>query len=234
MKKTLIAVPCMDQVPAPFAASLATLKKAEDTLVAFQISSLVYTARNELAAAAIRLEADFILWLDSDMVFEPDTLQRLLDDYQQGKGDIISGLYFRRVAPFTPVLYEKYEITGPNGAAIWRETTKIPDEIFEVGGCGFGCVLMPTDILFDVMGKYGNPFDPIGGSGEDLSFCWRARNCGYKIVCDPSISCGHVSHQVITRQYYEAFTAHGGKHGSSNTDDRAVGADKNSAANGDD
>lgn len=224
--KTLIAVPSMDQVPAPFAASLATLQKADDTIVAFQVSSLVYTARNELAATAIRLEADFILWLDSDMVFEPDTLKRLLGDYKAGKGDIISGIYFRRVPPFTPVLYDKFEIQKEG--TLYSHPVKIPDEIFEVEGCGFGCVLMPTDVLFDVMGKYGQPFDPIKGNGEDLSFCWRARQCGYKIVCDPGISCGHVSHQVITRQYYEAYTSHGGNNGN-HTDNRTADQDKDGA-----
>lgn len=208
MKKVMIAIPSMDQVPAQFAASLATLRKQENTIVAFQISSLVYTARNELAAMAIKMGADFVLWLDSDMVFEPDTLERLMQDYNEKKGDIISGVYFRRVPPFKPVLHRHFSI-NENGAE-FDEPEDIPDEIFDIEGCGFGCVLMPVEVLFDVMGKYGKPFDPIGGNGEDLSFCWRARECGYKIVCDPRISLGHVGHQIISREYYEAYRQHGG------------------------
>ena len=207
--RILIAVPCMDQVPAQFAASLATLRKTEETVVAFQISSLVYTARNELAKTAIQLNADFVLWLDSDMVFEPDILERLLKDYQDKKGDIISGIYFRRVSPFTPVIYETFEIT--DRGSYYSNPEQVPDEIFKVGGCGFGCVLMPADVLMDVIAKYGQPFDPINGNGEDLSFCWRARELGYTIVCDPSISCGHVGHTVITKGFYETYRSHGGK-----------------------
>ena len=206
--KVLIAIPAMDSVPTQFAWSLATLQKEQNTIVAFQISSLVYTARNELARGAIKMGADFVLWLDSDMVFEPDTLKRLLKDYEEKKGDIITGVYYRRVPPFTPVLYDEFNVADE--AVTWKETRDVKDDFFEVEGCGFGCVLMPTETLFDVYEKYGQPFDPISGSGEDLSFCWRARQLGYKIVCYPSIQPGHVGHQIITKEFYEAYKSREG------------------------
>lgn len=198
--KVLIAVPCMDQVPAQFAQCLATLGKVDKTIVAFQIGSLVYTSRNDLAQIAIKQGCDYIFWLDSDMMFPPDALVRMFKSLEHG--DIVSGLYFRRVAPFTPVIYDKLDIddTGCH----YTEPKEIPDGIFEVAGCGFGCVLMPTDIMLDVIEKYGSPFTPINGIGEDLSFCWRARQLGFKIVCDPDIPLGHVGHHVITRELYEA------------------------------
>lgn len=204
--KTLIAVPAMDQVPARFCASLAMLKRTGDSVVGFEISSLIYTARNNLSARAIQLGADYVLWLDSDMVFAPDILERLFADYSAGKGDIISGLYFRRVAPFKPVLFSAVESTaeGPFTA----EPESIPDDVFEIAGCGFGCVLMPTGVLMDVIGKYGNPFDPINGMGEDLSFCWRARQCGYRIVCDPAVSLGHVANMVVDRSFFDSYNSH--------------------------
>lgn len=198
--KVLIAVPCMDQVPAQFAQCLATLGKVDKTIVAFQIGSLVYTSRNDLVQIAIKQGCDYIFWLDSDMMFPPDALVRMFKSLEHG--DIVSGLYFRRVAPFTPVVYDKLDIddTGCH----YTEPKDIPDGIFEVAGCGFGCVLMPTDIMLDVIEKYGSPFTPINGIGEDLSFCWRARQLGFKIVCDPDIPLGHVGHHVITRELYEA------------------------------
>lgn len=198
--KVLIAVPCMDQVPAQFAQCLATLGKVDNTIVAFQIGSLVYTSRNDLVQIAIKRGCDYIFWLDSDMMFPPDVLVRMFEDLKHG--DIVSGLYFRRVAPFTPVIYDRLDIddTGCH----YTEPKDIPDGIFEVAGCGFGCVLMPTDIMLDVLEKYGSPFTPINGIGEDLSFCWRARQLDFKIVCDPDIPLGHVGHHVITRELYEA------------------------------
>ena len=68
----LIAVPSMDSVPAHFAQSLASLKKVGNCAVAFKVGSLVYTSRNELAQHALKMGADYVLWLDSDMKFEPD------------------------------------------------------------------------------------------------------------------------------------------------------------------
>lgn len=199
--KILIAVPCMDSVPAQFAQSLATLNRVGECVVAFQISSLIYHARDNLAKKAIELECDYVLWLDSDMVFSPDTLEKLIAD--SDKGDIITGLYFRRVSPFSPVLFDKFEITKQ--AAEWTDFRKIPKGLFQVGACGFGCVLTPTSVFLDVMNKFGHMFAPIGEVGEDLSFCWRARQCGYTILCDPDIALGHVGHHVINREFYEVF-----------------------------
>ena len=76
------------------------------------------------------------------------------------------------------------------------------DELFEVAGCGFGCVLMKTDLIRQVYKKFGRLFSPIGEVGEDLSFCWRARQCGYKLICDPTIELGHVAHTMVTKSFY--------------------------------
>lgn len=203
--KTMIAVPSMDQVPMQFTASLALLQKTADCSLAIQMGSLIYNARNDLARQAIETEADYVLWLDSDMVFPADTLTRLLK--LKDRAGMVSGLYFRRSQPFTPVVYETLENTaeGP----FFTEFKKIPDEIFECAGIGFGCVLMSAEVLFDVLAKYPNPFEPMPGFGEDLTFCWRARELGHKIICDPSMSLGHVGHHIITREFYEAFNKGG-------------------------
>lgn len=199
--KTLIAVPTMDTLPAQFAHSLASLEKVGEVGVAFQVGSLIYSARNDLAMQAIRAGADQVLWLDSDIVFPPDTLKRLIAN--RDKGDIISGLYYRRVTPFTPVAFSNLDIEkGQEGV---KDLTEIPDDVFEVAGCGFGCVLTPTDIFLDVLNEYGTMFEPFKGLGEDLSFCWRAKQLGFKIMIDPSIKLGHVGHFVVTREFYETY-----------------------------
>ena len=41
--KTLIAVPCMDQVPAPFCQSLAQLQKEGECVLAMKSGALIYT-----------------------------------------------------------------------------------------------------------------------------------------------------------------------------------------------
>ena len=59
--KTLIAIPCMDQVPVPFCQSLALLTKPENTQLAMNPGSLIYTSRDRLAQLAIEAEADYVL-----------------------------------------------------------------------------------------------------------------------------------------------------------------------------
>lgn len=205
-KKILIAVPCMDMVSARFASSLATLKKGVgDCIVSFIIGSLVYDSRNRLAEYAVRIDADYILWLDSDMTFPPDVLERMmkvLDEHDDI--DILTGLYFRRSTPFTPVAFDVLE-TDEKGELVFENMDIIPDGIKEVAGCGFGCVLMKTDCLFDIAGKEGPVwFSPLANVGEDCAFCMRARKYGYKIFIDPSIEFGHMGYAAVTRGFYEA------------------------------
>ena len=201
--KTLIAVPCFDQVPTLFCQSLALLHKVDECTLAMQSGSLVYTSRNNLATMSIQMDADYVFWLDSDMVFDADVLERMFKTLKENDLDILTGLYFRRVPPYTPVLFDRLEIEGE--ICDWSEFTEIPKGIFEVGGCGFGCVLMKTDVFYDVQSKFGNMFAPIANNGEDIAFCWRARQCGFKIYCDPSIICGHVRTSVVNEQFFEVF-----------------------------
>lgn len=199
-RKVLIAVPCMDMVAAQFAHSLATLQKGDnECTISMILGSLIYESRNKFAKQAYTIDADYILWLDSDMTFPPDTLLRLIKDAEAG-ADVVTGLYFRRAAPYTPVLFKEH--TGQ----IWTDYNDYKDkgdEPFPVAGCGFGCVLTSKTVMIDViLNSQGRPFDPKDGQGEDLAFCDRATSLGYKIVCDPTIKCGHVGHVLVDEAVY--------------------------------
>lgn len=201
-KRILIAVPCMDMVAAPFAQSLATLQKEGECIVSFIIGSLIYDSRNNLAKQAVSLDCDYVLWLDSDMTFPADTLVKLLKHAESGK-DIVSGIYFRRVAPFTPVIFEKIEKLDEH--VTWKNYDNYPkDSVFEIGGCGFGCVLVKKDIFLEMV-LNGMPFfNPMAGLGEDIAFCLRAQQLGHKIWCDSTIKCGHIGHLTVTEDVYQA------------------------------
>lgn len=201
--KTLIVIPCMDQVPTQFCQSLAMLKKEGECAIAFQMSSLIYMARNELAMKAIQMGADYILWLDSDMVFEPDLMGRLFESLKANDADFVSGLYFKRFPPYEPVAYSKFDIVDDEIVA--EKMTEVPETVTAVGGVGFGCVLMSTALALAVFNEYNTMFAPIGNVGEDIAFCYRAQTLGYKILLDPSIRCGHVGHYVVTEDIYKAF-----------------------------
>lgn len=197
MAKILICVPSMDMVAAGFAQSLAMLQKGgNETAVMFQVGSLIYDARNKLAKQAIKMEADYTMWFDSDMIFEPNTMVRLLEH----KAPIVSGAYFRRSPPYHLVAFDKCDAEKRE----WTDLT-LPTDTVKCGGVGFGCVLVKTEVLFNVAAKYGCWFDPMNGFGEDLSFCYRARQCGYDILLDPSVSCGHVGQIVVNKDFYKAY-----------------------------
>ena len=207
--RTLIAVPCMDTVPAHFAQSLVMMDKVGDCALAMQMGSLVYDSRNALAREAINRGTDYVLWLDSDMVFAPDLLTRLFKTAEATGADILTGVYYRRQPPYTPVLYDRLDWDGEK--IIADKTEDVGTDVREVAGCGFGCVLMRSDVLLGTLAATGAWFSPYRGIGEDLAFCMRAREAGYKILCDPSITLGHVGNTIITKQFFDAYTAGKGK-----------------------
>lgn len=203
--KVFVAIPSLDTVPALFCQSLALLQRAGDTIVGFQVGSLVYNARNELARQAIKSEADWVLWLDSDMVFEPDLLKKMLKVCEENDIDFLTGLCFRRKPPYTPTLFDRLD-KMEHGAS-YTTIMSVPEGRFKVGGCGFAGVLMSTDVLLSVAARFGGRmFDPLEGFGEDVSFCWRARQCGYEIWCDSGIELGHIGSMVVTREFFEAYS----------------------------
>lgn len=198
MAKILICVPSMDMVAAGFAQSLAMLQKGgNETAIMFQVGSLIYEARNKLAKQAIKMGADWTMWFDSDMIFPPETMLKLLEH----NAPIVSGAYFRRSPPYHLVAFDECDTKNRK----WSDL-KLPTETVKCGGVGFGCVLVKTEVLFDVAAKFKTWFEPMNGFGEDLSFCWRARDCGYDILLDPKISCGHVGNIVVNESFYKAYS----------------------------
>lgn len=197
MAKILICVPSGDMVATNFCQSLAMLqKRGHECAIAFEVGSLIYDARNKLAKKAIAMGADWTMWFDSDMTFEPDTMLKLLDRGEK----FVSGVYYRRNPPYTPVAFKECDVENKH----WQDV-EMQDQIFSVEGVGFGCVLLSTDVLFDVAAKFGTWFEPFNGYGEDLAFSWRARQCGYDIKLDPAVQCGHVGHMVITEAFHKAY-----------------------------
>ena len=218
--KTLIAVPCMDMVAAGFSQSLAMLHRVGDCLVTHLAGSLVYDSRNKIAAMAVQHECDFVMWFDSDMVFEPDTLERLMKHMESH--DIVSGVYYRRTGTYKPVLYKELNVRG-DGTVEAVEFDELPKEdLFKADGVGFGCVLMKTSVLIDMIMNEKDWFTPIGRAGEDLSFCLRAKKLGYEIWCDQTLRLGHVGQVIVTKEFFNAFSTAKEKQNESKSNDSVL------------
>lgn len=217
--KILIAVPCMDTLPVPFVSSLYAMDKPEGTDICFKTGSLVYDARNLLCLKAINEKYDYVLWLDSDMTFQNDLLMNLMKDLDYPHIQMVSGLYVKRTYPTVPVVYKtiKPPTKDPSGNVIMnlREFVDYPeDSLFCIDGCGFGCVLMSTDLIKNVWDTFGPAFSPLPWCGEDVSFCYRVnqltehkRYSGH-IWCDSRIKCGHIGTFLFTDQMLKRGEKH--------------------------
>lgn len=204
--KTLIAIPCMDMVHTQFMKSVIGMNRVDDTRFAISCSSLIYDARNTLAKQAVTENYDRVLWLDSDMDLPPDILTVLSKDMDEGR-ELVSGIYFKRRAPVKPVIYKEVgyyhseEDESVTPIAVSYEDYP-QNSIFPIQGCGFGGCLVSVDLIKKVVDKYGLPFSPIMGFGEDLSFCMRAKTLGVEMFCDSSVKLGHVGLGTITEETY--------------------------------
>ena len=203
--KTMIAVPCMDTVQTEFCQSLCEMQHVGSVRHAFHSCSLIYKARTELGQLAVNEKTDFVLWLDSDVIFPSSLMADLMADMQGN--DIVTGVYHMRRPPFLPVIWKKLRQGLTPEESESEVAIEYPeDELFEVEGCGFGVVMMRTEVLRAVLDKYQELFAPIPGYGEDLSFCLRARGCGYRIMCDPRIQVGHKAGTIVTKYTYKAYS----------------------------
>lgn len=203
MKRILIAIPCMDYVDQRFVQSLVNLNRdgsKYETAVTLHSGALIYANRDYLTMQALDTQADYVLWLDSDVVFEPDLLDKLIEDDK----DIVSGLYFRRRPPFSPVIYKKIRY-GDGTDRITEEYPDYPqDSLFEVDAFGMGACLVKTSVLKDIVEKWHTAFSPFMSYGEDISFCLRAKMLGYKLWCDSRIKLGHVAYNIVTETTWGA------------------------------
>lgn len=202
--KTLIAIPCMESIPTVTVKSLLALQHDENIEISFTMNSLIYDARNLMARKACENGFDRIMWIDSDMVFEPDLYERLSARINEGY-EFVTGLYFSRRMPIIPIIYKGVTCEEKDGKYYPHaiEYDNYPkDAIFKVEGCGFGGCMMTTKMVLDIAEKFGLPFSPILGFSEDLSFCERAKQAGHEIYCDSSIKLGHRSYCVIQEEDY--------------------------------
>src|SRR5262249_3768876 len=121
---------------------------------------------------------DFMFWLDSDMIFPPDTLIRLLLHDK----DIIGCNYRQRDPPYMYVGHYMDESGQPN----------IDVENALRTGLARMCQ-MPTGLLltkFDIYRKMAWPwFDAsLTGPRDDIYFCRKATSMGYEIWCDQDLT----------------------------------------------
>lgn len=144
-----------------------------------------------------RAEKQDLLFIDSDMVFTPNDVRRMEELLKTH--DIVSGICVMGYEGNPPAIFKKVDNsfkTVGNGVHF-----DMPNEIFEIDACG-GAFL---GISLKVLNYLTEPFEPIVETkwgqkfGEDISFCIRAKDNGFKIYGDPLINIGHIKN--VTKYY---------------------------------
>lgn len=170
------------------------------------------TARNTVAATFLdETDAEWLWFVDSDMGFAPDTVDRLVDaadpvsrrvvgalcfaQKRAGRGDLHAERYV-----ITPTIYEYVELDDQVGFRPVEDYQR--DHLQKVAATGCACVLIHRSVLHKIRDKHGPVwFDHLthpgkgGGArrtfGEDLSFCVRAAGVGEDLFVDSSVKTSH-------------------------------------------
>lgn len=102
--------------------------------------------RNIIIEKALEIKANYVMFVDDDMVCPVDGITRLI----KADKDIISGLCCKRAAPYEPVVFlRNHESLLYNHAKKWAH-----DRVMEVDAAGAAFVLVKTSALK----KMGKPY----------------------------------------------------------------------------
>lgn len=183
------------------------------------------SARNVTTRRALNFPGvEWVLWIDSDMGFEPDTLDRLLEAADPDERPIVGGLCFAQLyeqddvsgfVPATsdaPTLYTF--VPGTNVFERWSDWPR--GEVVECDATGAAMLLVHRSV-FDKIAEDGGcdcwftlidhprQGGPIEHFGEDVSFCLRARGNGFKVHVDTSVKTSHLKPRWVTDRSFDRF-----------------------------
>lgn len=159
--------------------------------------SLITRARNTSVAAFMKLDYEALLFLDSDIEFEPDDVAKLWN-LVYGGAEVAVGAYPMK------------NFADPIGA--WVDGKLVPlssiSGIQEVDYAGTGFMMIKRSCIERLMKEYPELEHEEGKVGrcwalfdtmirddcflsEDYAFCRRLRDKGGKVILDPSIKLRH-------------------------------------------
>lgn len=160
--------------------------------------------------AVQRMAGDWLLFIDDDMVWQPDAIGRLIAAREELDADILGALCFRRSPPHEPTMFVREEPTS--GAYNYLEDWNT--DIVEVDATGMAFVVIHKRVFEMIAGSPMPPYEVrtqmnppeffrwTGMFGEDLQFCQDAKAAGARIFVDTRIEIGHVSEIEITRRHF--------------------------------
>ena len=151
-------------------------------------------ARNDIAKKFMGdKECTHLLFLDSDQVFPPDTVDQLLAH----KKLVVGCLYFHRGWPYKPHMYRWVpESLTETGDPVARSIEDFEfGELVECDALGTGGMMIAREVFEQI--PY--PWFEYGGTeeSEDITFCRKLTARGIKCYCDTACESGHLSEVLI-------------------------------------
>lgn len=174
-------------------------------------NSMIYQARNRLAAKFLETDAKWMLMMDDDMIpciGRPEWMRHWVTSARSVldlplQRHIIHKLIGDNKTIVGAAYFERREGAG----LVCSDQTLIPrakqydDAVVEVDWLGTGAMLVHRKVFEDISKTYpeidGNYFHPIDGkTGEDISFCIRAKKSGHSTFIDLSVPTFHVGYKT--------------------------------------
>ena len=200
LKKVLIGIPSNGYIRAETITSLIEIisyTKNASFIVSAPTGIYIHQLREHLANQALGLEADYLMFIDSDMIFPPNRIEKLL----AAKKPIIGADYNYKITPKMSVtkidpekIDKKYIEKDPNYPQYIRlKENPRPNFPFEVKALATGFMLIETEV-FKKLKKPWFWFDIEKENlvGEDLYFCQKAKKAGISVWCEPTIKIEHI------------------------------------------
>lgn len=174
-------------------------------------TSAVASARNQVVREFLKADrADWLLWVDTDMGFLPDSLARLMQVADPTERPIIGGLCFgqketdldgyggyrtsARATIFDWVQNPDENVPAYFTARAWYP----PDRLVRCAGTGSAFILIHRSVFEKLQYEYEeNWYSQIRGDdgqliGEDISFCIRANVCHFPVHVHTGIRTTHM------------------------------------------
>jgi hypothetical protein len=161
-----------------------------------------------------QLDYDYIMWIDSDILFTPQQFERLLSH----DTDIVSGIYlmdgathFATVPRWDEEYFKKHgcfqflsaqEVADTAAQPSANAGNAKPSTLIEVDYTGMGFMLVRKGVFESMEYPWFRPLekrigDMVDFTMEDVAFCLKARERGYTIRVDCMVRVGHEKTAVL-------------------------------------
>ena len=170
------------------------------------------SARNSLTRQFLDdYDAEWLLWVDADMSFEHDAMERLLAAADPVERPIVGGLCFgMNLGALFPTIYQF--TTNEAGDLTTARMGDYPlDTLVPCAATGAAFLLVHRSAFEAIRDKAFNAAFPwfqeteLAGepAGEDLTFCLRAGICGIPVHVDTVVHIGHHKSLVLTHDLFQ-------------------------------